>query len=76
MACETLRSYAKRLGVLAVTTLPGASRSFDPRPWTEMNVGLDWVGFNPDYTHFFDILIRSGLSIVSKICDLDRIWTE
>jgi len=41
-----------------------------------MIIGLDWVGFNPDYTNFFDIWIRSGLSIVSKICDLDRIWTE
>jgi len=29
-ACETLRSCAKRLGGLAVTTLPGASRSFNP----------------------------------------------
>ena len=29
-ACETLLSCAKRLGGLAVTTLPGASRSFNP----------------------------------------------
>jgi len=29
-ACETLRSCAKRLGGLAATTLPGASRSFNP----------------------------------------------
>jgi len=27
---ETLRSCVKRLGRLAVTTLPGASRSFNP----------------------------------------------
>ena len=30
MVCETLLSCAKRLGDLAVTTLPGASRSFNP----------------------------------------------
>ena len=29
-ACETLRSCAKRLGGVAVTILPGASRSFNP----------------------------------------------
>jgi len=29
-SCETLRSCAQRLGRLAVTTLPGASRSFNP----------------------------------------------
>jgi len=29
-ACESLLSCAKRLGGLAVTTLPGASRSFNP----------------------------------------------
>jgi len=29
-ACETLRSCPMRLGGLAVTTLPGASRSFNP----------------------------------------------
>jgi len=28
--CETLLSCAKRFGGLAVTTLPGASRSFNP----------------------------------------------
>ena len=29
-ACETLPICAKRLGGLATTTLPGASRSFNP----------------------------------------------
>jgi len=29
-ACETLRSWAKCLRGLAITTLPGASRSFNP----------------------------------------------
>jgi len=41
-----------------------------------MIIGLDLVGFNPDYTHFFDILIRSGQYIVSKTWDLVRNWTE
>ena len=46
-ACETLRSCAKRLGGLAVTTLPGASCSFNPalyrrlrRVWTQESVYL------------------------------------
>ena len=35
-ACVTLRSCAKRLGVPAVTTLPGALHSFNPaRAWLE-----------------------------------------
>ena len=48
-ACETLRSCAQRLGGLAVTTLPRASRSFNPalpigvNKWTSLYLPISLI---------------------------------
>ena len=45
-ACETLRSWAERLGGLAITALPGASRSFNPPLHHGRQKGGQWGLWN------------------------------